>query len=27
LVNKKSKGMRNADSIAEKAVEALMKSL
>ena len=27
LVNKKSKGMRNPDSIAEKAVKALMKSL
>ena len=27
LVNKKSKGMRNAESIAEKAVEALIKSL
>ena len=27
LVNKKSKGLRNPDSIAEKAVEELMKSL
>tara|TARA_B100001057_G_C22380278_1_gene768126 strand:- start:148 stop:609 length:462 start_codon:yes stop_codon:yes gene_type:complete len=27
LVNKKSKGMRNPDSVAEKAIEALMKSL